>query len=363
MPVAPSISDLFAQFQGEALPIQPLLQYLDGDISTAQMHGAAAMADACIRLIVQGIKSTFIDGAEGDELTALVDDHLNMQRLPATAAQVTLTFTRTGGGTGGTLDASAGFTVATQIDASGNSQLYDLDANVVFPDGSNGPIFGTATAQSLGRSGNALPNTVTRLISTPPATLSTLAVTNAAVAAGGNDQESDLELRVRARSFWQTIARGTRAAIEHGARQVASVRVARATEDPSTGLVTLVVTDSDGGSTAQMVADVVTELENWRAAGSLVTVLGGAPLLVNVVGQLVGADGVDTGVLGALAATAIVNRMRKQRQGETLYLDSLKAAALAVDPDALDALSFTTPTADVVPLAYQIIRPGSVTIT
>lgn len=361
MPVAPSFDDLLAQFQAQALDIQPLLQFLDGDVTTAQMHGAGAMADACLRFMVQGIRDTFIDGAEGDALTALVDDHMNIQRQPATAAQVTLTFTRTGGGTGGTL--AAGFTVATQIDASGASQLYDLDANVVFPNGSNGPITGTATAQSLGRAGNALPGTVTRIISTLPSTLLTVVVTNAAVAAGGNDEESDLELRVRARNFWKTLSRGTLASLEQGAKEVASVRVARATEDPSTGLVTLVVSDSDGGSTLQMISDVITELENWRAAGSLVTVLGGEPLLVDVVGQLIGNEGVDTAVLGVLAAAAITNKMRKQRQGETLYLDSIKAAALAVDPDALDALVLTTPTEDVVPLAHQIIRPNSVTVT
>src|SRR5580698_2629854 len=96
MPTAPAFTDLLAQFQAEAQAVQPALQFNDGDMATAQMHGAGAMADASIKYAAQAFKATFIDGAEGDDLTVLVDDHLNIQRNPATPAAVDVTFTRTG---------------------------------------------------------------------------------------------------------------------------------------------------------------------------------------------------------------------------------------------------------------------------
>jgi len=358
MPVAPSFDDLLAQFEAEALAVRPTLQFLEGDITVAQQHGAGAMGDASIRHTVQSLKETFIDGAKGDALTALVDDHLNLQRSPATPAQSPVTLARTSGGAAVSL--LAGFVVASEFDSAGNTVLYTLDADVNFALADNGPHSGTVTAQVAGRSGNVGAGKINRFVDSKPD--ATLTITNAVTAGGGNDEESDDELRVRARNFWQTLRRGTLGALEFGALQVASVRIARATEDAG-GIVTLVVTDSDGNSTAMMVADVVTEIENWRAAGSIVNVFGGTALIVNVTGTLVVNPGVDATVLGPIAALAIAGRIRKQRQGETLHLDSIKAAGISVDPDAIDALTLSTPIADVTPLAAQVIRPGVITIT
>lgn len=358
MPVPPSFDDLLAQFESEALAIRASLTFFEGDITVAQQHGAGAMGDACIRFNVQALKETFIDGSKGDALTALVNDHLNIQRSPATSSQAGVTLSRTSGG--GAITIPAGFVVGSEFDSAGNTVLFTIDADVNFAGADNGPHAGTVTAQIAGRAGNVAVGKIVRYVDTKPDT--TLAITNAAVAAGGNEEETDEELRVRARLFWQTLRRGTLAALEFGALTVASVRIARATEDAG-GIVTLVVTDSDGNSTALMIANVVTEIENWRAAGSIVNVTGGTALVVNVTGSLVVKDGVDATVLGPIAADAIVGRINKQRQGETLYIDSIKAAGIAVDPDAIEAIILTTPLVDVVPSAAQVIRPGVVTIT
>lgn len=360
MPVAPSFDDLLAQYEAAALEVRPTLQFLEGDVTQAHQHGSGAMADALIRFTVQALKETFLDGAKGDKLTALCDDHLNIQRSLETTAQSIATLTRTGGGAGGTL--ATGFVVGTAFDPGGNTVLFTLDApGVTFGAGDNGPHTVGITAQVAGRAGNVAANTITRLVDTPFSGLVT--ITNSVVAGGGNEQESDDELRVRGRNFWQTLRRGTLAAIEFGALRVARVRVARATEDPVSGIVTLVVTDSDGNSTAQMVADTVAEIENWRAASSIVQVSGGTQFLVNVIGQLIAKAGIDTSVLGPIAAQSIIGRMNKLRDGETLFLDTIKAAAIAVDPDALEALVLSTPLTDTVPAPGQVIRPGTVSIT
>jgi hypothetical protein len=359
MPVAPSFDDLIAQFQAEALANNSELAFNDGDVAEAQAHGAGAMADAAIRLTVQAFKETFIDGAKGDALTALVDDHLNIQRQPATNAQAAVAFARTSGGAAFTM--AAGFVVGSEFDDAGNTILYTLDADVSFGVGDNGPIAGAVTAETTGRDGNVAAGAITRFVDPRPD--ATLTVTNAAAAAGGNDEESDEELRVRARLFWQTLRRGTLAALEFGALQVASVRTVRATEDQSTGEVIVVVADSDGGSTAQMVSDAEGEIENWRAAGVQVAVLGGTVLEVDITGVLVVNDGVDAAALAPLCVAAIEGRLRKQRQGEILYLDSIKAAGIGVDPDAIDALVLSLPAANVEPTTTQTVRPGTITIS
>lgn len=362
MPIAPSFDDLLSQFQGEALSVRSTIQFLDGDMTTAQMHGTGAMADAAIRYSAQAFKATFLDGAEGDELTALVDDHLNIQRDPATAATVDATFARTSGGAGFTVP--VGFVVGSVFDAAGNTVLYTTSAPAIFGAADNGPHTVSATANVLGKNGNSLAGTVTRIVTTPLPD-STLTVTNAGNAGGGNDEETDDELRVRARNFWITLRKGTLAALEFGALEVASVRTVKATENLSTGLTTIVVADSDGNSTAQMISDVETEEESWRAAGSIISVIGGTQLLVDLTGTMIFRDGsgADPVVYGPIVQAAITSRMAKLRQGEIVYLQAMSAAGIAVDPDVIEAIVFSFPSADLAPTSGQTPRAGAITLS
>lgn len=354
MPVAPSPQDLLDQFIAEAMARNPRLLFNEGDITLAQGHGAQAMADAVLRYAAQAFRETFIDGARGVALTTLVDDHLNLQRSPATAAITAVELTRTSGGAAGTIP--AGTVVATAFDADGNEVRFTTDALINVGLAANGPFTANVTASVVGRAGNVAAGTITRIVST--LFDSTFSVTNPAQAAGGNEEESDDELKLRARAFWKTLRRGTLAALEFGALTVPVVRVAKATED-STGLVTVVVSDSDGNSNAQMIALVEAALEEWRAAGSVVQITGGTPLVVDVAATLILREGVDIAVVGPLAEDAMEGRMMKLRQGETLYLDMLTAAVLSVD-DGVLAVDFDL-TEDQVPTSSQVVRPGTVT--
>src|SRR5215213_7160871 len=136
MPVAPSFDDLVTQFQAEAQTRADLL-FLEGDVSLAQAHGSGAIGDACIRFTAQAFKETFIDGAQGTALTALVDDHLGLQRQAAAAAQVPVRFTRTSGGAAGSI--LAGTTIATAVMQDGSEIRFTTDATVVVGIGNNGP--------------------------------------------------------------------------------------------------------------------------------------------------------------------------------------------------------------------------------
>jgi hypothetical protein len=359
MPVAPSFDDLIEQFIAEAQAQRATLRFDDGNISEAMAHGAGAMADVVLRYAAQAFKETFLDGARGDALTARASDQHNTERNTATPATVTLRFTRTSGGAGGTIN--GGTTVATAIDPSGSEVRFTTDGPQVVAGAANGPFNVAATCTVTGPSGNVSAGAVTRIVDT--LFDNTFTVTNPAAAGGGNEVEQDPQLRVRARTFWKTLRKATLAAIEYGALQVPSVRIAKAIEDDTTGDVTLVVSDEDGNSSAQMISDVELELESWRAAGVFVLVTGGQPLLIDVIGTMDVDAGVDPAVLAPLVNAAITSRMKKQRQGELLHLDSIKAAGIAVDPDGINAINLSTPTATVEPASYQVVRPGTISIT
>lgn len=359
MPVAPSPNDLLDHFIAEAVGVRSTLRFDDGNITEAMAHGALAMADVVLRYAAQGFKETFLDGARGDALTARASDSHNTDRNPSTNATVTARFTRTSGGAGGTIN--AGTTVATQTDAAGNEIRFTTDTPIVVGAAANGPFDVVATCTVKGPSGDVNAATVTRIID--QLFDSTFSVTNPGVGGGGNDEEEDHPLRVRARTFWQTLRRGTLAALEQGARQVAAVRIVNAIENPVTADVTVVVGDELGNSTAQMIADTIAELENWRCAGVDTPAQGGTPLVVDVIGTMDVDDGIDRAVLAPLVNSAITARMKKQRQGEPLHLDSIKAAGIAIDPDGINAINLTTPTATVTPTSSQVVRPGTISIT
>lgn len=367
MAIAPSFQDLLAQFKAEAQARQPLLRFDEGDIVTAMQHGAAAMADAVVRFGAQSFRETFIDGASGTALSALVNDHLNLPRQEASPAKVGVAWSRTTGGAGGTI--AQGSVVATEFNAAGETVEYATDADIVVPTANNGPFAVDCTATVNGLSGNVEVGTVTRVVD-QPAFDPNFTVTNAQRAAGGSDAETDEELRTRARQFFTTLRRGTLEALAFGARQVPGVAVATVTED-AIAIVTVRVSDANGNSNDQMVADVTTELENFRCAGTEVNVVGGTPSRVTMTITLVVRTGFDVAARQDILAQAAVNRIAKLGPGETLFLDMLIAAIAAVDPDNILDITFNTisvnsvaqTVGDIVPTSGETLRGETFTFS
>jgi len=363
---APSFDDLYNLGKAEMLLKRPDLFLAPGDVTDFLVAAAAAMADKNIQYTAEEFRKTFIDGATGDDLTTLVDDHFNIQRNPATAATVTLDVTRPtagGGEPAGTLP--TGFTVSTETDANGDRQEYTFDAPLSWALSEVATKQVAATAVTAGRDGNVGASEITNLVDAPFDT--SITVSNPAAAAGGNEEEPDTDLRARTRQFPSTLRRGTLAALEFGALQVASVRVATAVEDANF-LVTVFVTDQTGASSAQMVADVAAELENWRSAGVNVTVTGGTVLSQDIDYSLTVKAGTNVAALEPLISAALTARLARLAVGDgtagsegVLRREVLQAVIICVDPDNILGASINTPAADVVPTAGQLIRAGTIT--
>lgn len=363
MPVAPSFQDLYDVAEAELKARRPDLLVTEGDITDAFLHGGAAMGDLVLRFAAQAFRDTFLDGASGDALTALVDDHYGLQRDPATQAQAQVTISRpfvAGAEPAGTMP--AGSIVATTYDENGETIQFTLDADAVWILGELSKAGLDVTAVETGRESNVDAGEIQRIVDMPSFDTS-FTVTNPAEAGGGNPEESDEDLRSRAKSYFLTLRRGTLAALEYGALQVSTVRIAIASEDTTTGIASVRVSDLDGNSTPQMIADVETELENWRCAGSVVNVYGGTQLATDVTCVLVVRTEFTVAARVDDFEDAIESRMEKLRVGETLYLDMLIGAIIAVAPDDVYDVTFSAPTGDVIPAANQVIRAGTITVS
>lgn len=348
---APSWNDLYNDAKAELVLRRPDLTVDDGDIADMLMAAIAAVGDRAVGYTADQVRATFVDGARGADLTKLADDHWGLTRVAAVKAIGSVSFSRVATVLAGTIP--TGTVVGTETDATGQVVQFVTDADVAWTAGQAGPKTVAVTAVTGGLAGNLAAGKITRISST---LFDTFSVAQSAPTLGGAEEEGDDELRARIRIFSTTLRRGTLSALEYGALQVPQVKNANAVED-SGGIVTVYVTDIDGASNAQMVSDVLDELEEWRAAGALVNVTGGALYALNPIEiTLTVRAGTNTAAIASDVKKAIVARIGKLRIGETCKRELIQQAALNVDLDNIIGCTVVLPAADVAPSANQIIR-------
>jgi hypothetical protein len=373
---APTFDDLFTLGKAEAILKRPTLGVRVGDITEMLIAGAAAMADRVIGWFAERIAATFVDGAQGDDLTLLAADHWGIQRRAATKAVCTVRFNRAGA------NATAqnfpiGTTVATARDSQGNDIQFVTTQAASWSSSENGNKTVNAEAVVAGLSGNLSDvNLITRIVSTPPAG-GTYTINQSSLPAGGSEAESDEDLRDRVRLYPSTLRRGTLAALEYGAKSTSTIAVAKASAIQDTGgIVTVYVSDASGNSTGDiteveagivddgtMTKKVAIELFNWAAAGALVYAAGGAVQTVNIEVSIAVKIGVDVTQLIADIQDSIDARVSKLNIGATLYLSDIISAVKAVDPDNIVNITVDAPLVDTVPSTPgNIIRPGTITV-
>lgn len=371
---SPTWQDLYNSGKAEAILRRPDVSVRAGDISDMLLAGGAAMTDRAIGYAAERVAATFLDGARGDDLTTLADDHWGVQRTEAVKAVGTVTFTRAGA-TAATAEYPVGTVVATERDSRGVEVRYVTTAAATWAVSTNGDRTVATQAEVAGVAGNVAADAVTRIISASPGG-GTYTITASAATVGGAEAETDAELRDRVRRVNLTQRRGTLEALEVGALEVAIVKKATAVDD-GTGLVTVYVTDASGGSTGTtqtvspslvddgtMTMKVAIELIEWAAAGGLVNVTGGTLQSVDITVALTVRLGVDVTALIAAVQTSITTAVSRLRIGETLYKSLIQAAARAVDPDNILECSVTLPATDTAPsTAGHIIRAGTVTVS
>ncbi len=372
---APTWQDLYNTGKAEAVLRRPDLAVREGDVSDMFLAGGAAMADRSVGYAAERFDALYLDGARGEDLTLLAADRFGVERTAAVKATGTVTITRSSA-TAATATYVVGTIVATERNALGEEVRYLTTAAASWAISENSAKTVAVQAEVAGRAANnGTANSVTRILSSSPGNGS-YAITASSVMVGGAEEESDEALRERCRGINATRERGTIDALETGAKEVPGVTRANAVED-STGLVTVYVTDEDGNSTGTthtvsssvvddgtMTAKVAIELEDWRAAGSLVNVTGGTLQTVDITVALTVRLGIDVAALVFAVQTAIETAITRLQIGETLYKSYIQAAARLVDPDNILEVTVALPLTDTAPSTPgSVIRSGVITVS
>lgn len=348
---APSIKDLQDQGRTVMLVRRGDLDGDEGDVSMMMRDVGVAMADVNLGNHASETASTYLDGARDEKLTELADDHFSTVREEAVASIGQVTFTRVGG-SGPAYTIPADTRLATQSATDGSFQEFTTDIDLVF--GSSDTVLSVAaTATVPGTEGNVIATKVVRILDTLTYDFT---ITNAEPFVGGAPEQDDDSLVEEVREREATLRRGTKAAVEFGAKTVPSVKVATAIMGGSTP--TVYVSDADGNSNSQMVSDVQAVMPDWQAFGNAVTVVGASLSTQTIDISFTVRTGVDSNSLADRIRNSIVNSVNRLKVSDTLFRGLIETAARNVDRDNIVSVTVNTPAANVVPAANELIRTG-----
>lgn len=361
----PSHLDVYEQARVTALVARPELILTPGDAADLPAQEAAGCGDLLIGYFAGEVRKLFLDGAEGDDLAALVLDRYGITVPGATAATTQVTFSRATSGAG---TIAAGTRVATAVGVDGTFVTFVTRSDLVF---AGATLSGTVAVDCAdpGEAGNVDSAMIVRVLDT---LFDTFTVTNAAAAAGGHERMTDPEIRDLARGYVKTLRKGTLAALEYGAKRVPQIRYATAVEGAIPGYVTIYVSDAFGASNAQMVTDGQSEIDSgaisgessgWRGGGIVATVVGASVVYQAIEFTLTVRTGVDARALVDRARAAVVIAVNRLVAGEKLTLLLIKEAAKSVARDSITDVDVATPAANIAPASNQLIRTTSLLVS
>lgn len=361
----PTFQALYDAGKAEIQARNPALtDWNEGSRLDAVTGAGAALADELAEVIVRHFASQYVNTAVGAELDALAADRFGLTRLPATYPVGTVTWAKTPDvedlayviPAGRTFSGTTSDGTSITVVSTGEASVGAADLEVVIP------CRGTV----LGRSQNCVANTIDT-IDQPLGADPTASLSFATKFVGGDVAEADTDFRDRIRRYFQTLRRGTVAALEAGARQVPGVRFVTVDESfvASSGIVYVYVGDPDAKSNDAFRDLVAVELEAWRPVGVLVEVLGADREFLDVVLELTIRPGADQAAIANGVRGAIRAFTNTLNPNQTLHLSRLVQLAHNAHASIV-AATISTPTADVAPAERQNairVLPHAITIT
>lgn len=338
----PTADELYAAAQAEIQARNAsLTDFSPGSALDAITGAGVVLADQSIRIGLDAMQARMIATATGADLDAAVTDRYpTLTRRAASAAVGSVTISR-GGATG-----AVSVPLGTQIRGTVTGQTVTVtttEAATMAADADDVSV--AAECTSTGPTGNVAAGVLTAFV-TPLADDTTATVTNSARFAGGADAESDSAYRARAQAYPLTLRRATKSALATGALTVPGVAYVTVDESmlDTDQRVYVYVGDPDGRANDTLADLVAVELEDWRAAGVLVTVLAAEREEVDLTVVVYVAPGTATAALTAACRAAVLAYTDSLSPNQRLYLSAAQAAALGASADVRGAVATSTAT-------------------
>ncbi len=319
-----------------------LRDFQPGSVLDAITGGVVVLADQVIRYAVRRFDALYLDRAQGDDLDALIEDRFELVRHAAQSSTVLLDLARNG--FVNDIDIPAGTIIEATL-ASGAVLEFEVVTSVFLASAEGGPWADGLLVSSVetGRDTN-VPQVGTtwalqNITGTSLEAVDDVTLTSDEDAAGGRDDETDDAYRTRAKLFYTTLVRGTAAALRTGALSVANVAYATVSEVLGVSdLETYVyVADASGSSNSTLVDAVTVEIENWRAVGRPVFIVGASIEYVDLTITAKVRRGADLSGLTADIRSAAVAYFDVTDPGATAYLSDVEHEVHGLSEDIRSA--------------------------
>lgn len=254
-----------------------------------------------------------------------------------------------------------GTTIETYPDQNGITVRFKTTKSVTLKTGDTEVIV-DVEAEEGGIQGNVVSGKVASIIDPP---MGIESVTNIEPMLGGEDQETDDDLRERAKLSLEAKGMGTVDALKGNIEAIDGVNSASVV-DMARGVGTAdILILGDDIPMPQIVKDVIaSEIKRVKAAGIDVIYIEPTVNKINITLSLV----FDETIAVVIAEVkdkvkiAIKNYVDNLKIGQTLYLNQLRKVILNVDPAVLD-LNITTPTGNITVNSTTVIRSNTITVS
>lgn len=325
---------------------------------------------AQITLVAAAIR---LSTSKGSDVDSFIKD-FGLTRLPAVIASVNVTFSRFSNTSQVVVQVGAIAQTTTGIEfiviADIANPAYNASLNgYVMPIGQSNV---TVPAQAIisGAAGNVSANTIT-VISTVIVGVDT--VTNPSAAAGGQDKESDDEVKDRFVLFLASLARATKEALEYaititqdGIKYNLVENIDYTTGSPLLGQFWAVIDGGNGSAPTQLQQNVLANLNRYRAFTIQPAVYATIATNVTITASITAQAGADSTTIINQAETNITNYIASLDVGESLKYNRLSGFIYDADPTnviSVDSLLVNGATSDITVDGKHSIVLTSVTIT
>lgn len=328
-------------------------------------------------LLLQLLSVTRLATSTGTDVDTWVGD-FGLTRLPAVAATGTVTFARFTSTQQAVVLANATPSLSTQVQTANGQQVFYVTIDTTNPNWSSslgGYVITANTASAdvpvqalvAGSAGNVASGALNTL-TTPIPYVDT--VTNASSFSTGIDAESDAALRARFVAYLASLARATKAAIGYAITSVQQGLSYTITENQDYngtthyGYFYVVVDDGTGTPSDQLVTNVNTAIDNYRAF----TVMFGVfkPLITtsNVVMTVTAASGYTHGTIAPIVQAALQTYINSLTLGVSLPYTRLMEVAYDASPGVANVTSVTlnSGTSDLTADQKHVIKAGTIVV-
>ncbi len=362
------VANAAAAVQGAATQ---LIDLTVGSTLRAILEANAALGLWMQWLIVEVLSTTRAATSNGADLDSFVGD-FSLSRLPASPATGLAQFSRF------TPTLAALIPLGATLRSSDGTKSFSVvqdSTNAAWNMAQSGYVLGAGIASvtvpiqasTPGSAGNVQAVAIT-LLATAIAGVD--AVTNPAGLAGGLDAESDAALRIRFSSYLASRARGTPLAIGNAilsVRQGLDYTLQENTSPAGTaqiGSFVVTVDDGSGAPPSALLAAVANAVEAMRPVGSLYIVQPPTLLSANVSLSIVTPASANHPTITANVVQSLTAAIAALPIGAPLPWSRITQLAYAADLNVLNVtnVQLNAATADLVPTASGLVRPGSILV-